>query len=133
MGRRGDYRGIPNVIHPEGGFHPGAETCSTRLVEARRQRVVIASESLDGEWACTWTIGPDRAVMDLERVGHPHWILYEGTPGGRYDETQAYTVDAAAGHTNVQDGVKVAGGEGAWPPPDGFGPEVAVYVRRTSP
>ena len=94
-GSAGEYRGIPNIIHPEGGFHPGAETCSSRLVEVKRQRVVIASESLDGEWSCSWTIGPERAVMDLERVGHSYWILYEGTPGGCYEETRAYMVDAA--------------------------------------
>jgi hypothetical protein len=88
-GSAGQYRGIPNVVHPEGGFHPGAETCTSRLIESSDDRVVIASESLDGRWGCRWTILPDRAAMDLERVGHPYWILYEGTPGGDYDETRA--------------------------------------------
>lgn len=94
-GSAGQYRGIPNVIHPEGGFHPGAETCTSEPVEASEDRVVIASESRDGLWACRWTILPDRAVMDLERIGHPYWMLYEGTPGGDYDETQAFMVDSS--------------------------------------
>jgi hypothetical protein len=94
-GSAGEYRGIPNVIHPEGGFHPGAETCASELVEASGDRVVIASASCDGRWACRWTILPDRAVMDLERVGHPYWILYEGTPGGEYDESRAFMVDSS--------------------------------------
>jgi len=94
-GSDGQYRGIPNLIHPEGGFHPGSTNCTTRFVEAKPDKVVLASESKDGRWACTWEIRPDRATMSLTRVGHPYWILYEGTPGGAYKEAEAFMVDSS--------------------------------------
>ncbi|MDH7569153.1 MAG: hypothetical protein QHJ73_06160, partial [Armatimonadota bacterium] len=46
-GSDGKYRGIPNLIHPEGGFHPGAETCESEVVEQKPNRAVIAARSKD--------------------------------------------------------------------------------------
>jgi hypothetical protein len=94
-GSDGKYRGIPNAIHPEGGFHPGSTNCTTRLVSSTPERLVLESETKDGRWACRWEIIADRATMTLMRVGHPYWLLYEGTPGGAYNEQEAFMVDSA--------------------------------------
>ncbi|MDH7570511.1 MAG: hypothetical protein QHJ73_13095, partial [Armatimonadota bacterium] len=53
------------------------------------------ARSKDGKWACRWRILPTHAVMELERAAHPYWFLYEGTPGGKYDEAALYMVDSA--------------------------------------
>jgi len=97
-GSDGVYRGIPNCVHPDGGFHPGNPDCASRLVEESPERVVIESSKGD-DWACTWTITDDEAVMRLTKIGHPYWILYEGTPpattGGDYDEAATTWTDSA--------------------------------------
>jgi len=95
----GEYRGIPNLVHPEGYFHPGGTGCVSRIVSAGPLRVRIASESNDGEWACTWDVYPHYAVMTVLRVGHPYWFLYEGTPGGELDEAGDYVVRSTGERT----------------------------------
>ena len=96
-GSDGKYRGIPNAIHPDGGFHPGNPDCASRVVEQAGDRLVIESTK-GGDWACTWTFDNAAAVMRLTKVGHPYWFLYEGTPklpGGTYDEARATWTDSA--------------------------------------
>ena len=85
-GSDGRYRGIPNLAHPENVFHPGAETCTSRLTAEGPLRATIESESKDGAWACRWHVYPDHAELTVLRVGHPYWLLYEGTPWGALDE-----------------------------------------------
>lgn len=94
-GSDGKHRGIPNAAYPEGLFHPGVEACRTEVVYADGERVEIAASSLDGAWAGRWVFDAQRACFTLERAGHPYWFLYEGTPGGDYDEDQAYLVDSS--------------------------------------
>ncbi len=96
-GAAGSYRGIPNLGHPGGGFHPGGTACTSTITVREPKRVVIASRSNDGDWACTWEIGLDSATMVLAKAIPPYWVLYEGTPGGNYDQAGAFTVDSA-GH-----------------------------------
>ena len=98
-GSDGPYRGIPNIIHPEGGFHPGKDTCISRIVREDQSGVTIESRTKDGRWACRWEIGPRTATVTIEKIGHPYWVLYEGTPGGAYDETKAFMVDSAGNRT----------------------------------
>lgn len=91
-GPRGEYRGIPNAVNPEGAFHPGSETCVSRVLGHGPIRTRISSETLDGQWACFWDIYPQYARFTMLRAGHPYWVLYEGTPAGKLDEDNQYWV-----------------------------------------
>jgi hypothetical protein len=91
-GSGGKYRGLPNMVHPEGCFHPGNDRCTSRLLAAGPVKATIASESKDGKWACRWDIFPCCARMTVLKTDHPYWFLYEGTPGGKLDEDSDYCV-----------------------------------------
>ena len=89
-GSDGKYRGIPNLAHPENHFHPGGDGCRSRILNAGPLKITIASESVDGKWACRWEIYPTHARLTVLKVDHPYWFLYEGTPGGALDEAGDY-------------------------------------------
>ncbi len=91
-GSDGRYRGIPNLVHPEGYFHPGGTKCTSRIVHRGPVRVRIASESADGKWACHWDVFPALARLTVTRADHAYWFLYEGTPGGELDEATDFCV-----------------------------------------
>ena len=91
-GSDGNYRGIPNLAHPEGCFHPGRETCSSEIVATGPLKVTIRPRSNDDLWACQWDIYPTYARLTVLKVDHPYWFLYEGTPGGLLDEAGDYMV-----------------------------------------
>jgi hypothetical protein len=91
-GSDGKFRGIPNLVHPEGYFHPGGIGCTSRIVSAGFLKVEVASESNDGKWACTWSIFPQYARLTVLKIDRPYWFLYEGTPGGILDELGDYCV-----------------------------------------
>ena len=91
-GSDGIYRGIPNLAHPENHFHPGGSGCASHIVNAGPLKVTIASESLDGKWACKWEIFPAHARLTVLKADHPYWFLYEGTPGGTLDEAGDFCV-----------------------------------------
>ena len=91
-GSDGKYRGIPNLAHPENHFHPGGDGCRSRILNAGPLKTAIASESVDGKWACRWEIFPTHARLTVLKVDHPYWFLYEGTPGGALDEQGDYCV-----------------------------------------
>lgn len=94
-GSAGEYRGIPNLGREQGAFHPGRPGGCHSWIESRgTDAVVIRSETDDGLWATAWTISENRADLLVERTGHPYWFLYEGTPGGDYDEDDAYLIDS---------------------------------------
>ena len=92
-GGKGNYRGIPNVA--PAGFHPGAGMRDGQPINKISQitsqgpiKVTLQSESIDEKWGCTWDIYPYYATMTLFKKGEePYWILYEGTPGGEFNET----------------------------------------------
>ena len=94
-GPRGEYRGVPNIAPPQ--FHPGRPSGKKpgRIVQAGPLRVRLLSETEDERWALVWDIYPRYARMTLLKKGpEPYWILYEGTPGGRFEETD-YWVDSS--------------------------------------
>lgn len=84
-GSAGEYRGIPNLCHPEGYFHPGGTKCTSRLLSRGPMKVSIASASRDKAWACRWDIFPAFARLTVTRAPKPYWFLYEGTPGGKLE------------------------------------------------
>lgn len=91
-GSDGNYRGIPNVAHPESHFHPGRDGCTSEIMSAGSIKVKIDSRSNDDKWACQWEIYPAYARLTVLKIDHPYWFLYEGTPGGALDETGDYMV-----------------------------------------
>jgi len=89
-GAGGEFRGIPNlgaVFHPG---YTGEKGSKTRLIEQRRERVVVDSESNDGQWAGRWVFLEDRAEFTVLKAPAPYWFLYEGTPAGRMDLEAAW-------------------------------------------
>ncbi len=84
-GSAGQYRGIPNMVFPEGIMHPGAEGITTTLLADGPLRTSFRSASAGEGWVTRWDILPDRARMTVEAAAHDYWFLYEGTPGGTLD------------------------------------------------
>jgi len=82
----GEFRGIPNLVHPEGFFHPGGTQCRTSIVEAGPDRAILESQSKNGKWAVRWEILPNLAHLTVLKAPKEYWFLYEGTPGGELDE-----------------------------------------------
>ncbi|MGB2823355.1 MAG: hypothetical protein WBF17_20400, partial [Phycisphaerae bacterium] len=91
-GSAGNYRGIPNLVHPEGYFHPGGKKCTSKLIATGPLKVIIHSQSGDGKWACRWEISPAWARLTVLKAAGPYWFLYEGTPGGKLDVAGDYCV-----------------------------------------
>ena len=91
-GSAGMYRGIPNVIEPEGGFHPGDTRLSSQLLVQGPLKLVIASQTNDGLWAGNYEIFPTYVKFNLTKAAHAYWLLYEGTPGGKLDLDTDYNV-----------------------------------------
>lgn len=101
-GSDGKFRGIPNLVHPEGHFHPGYTGCTTKIAAEEDGRVRLESRSKDGKWASRWDILPDRAVLTVVKADKPYWFLYEGTPGGEIDGK----LDVADGFCLRSDGTR---------------------------
>lgn len=84
-GGAGDFRGIPNMIHPSNGgyFHPGRNNVTTTVLADGPLKATFRSVSNGGAWEVRWDIFPEYARMTLVRRGDNNfWWLYEGTPGG---------------------------------------------------
>ena len=91
-GSAGNYRGIPNLSHPEGYFHPGGDKCTSKLVEAGPLRVAIESTAEGGKWAVRWDVYPTVARLTVRKAAKAYWFLYEGTPGGKIDLKTDYCI-----------------------------------------
>jgi hypothetical protein len=95
-GSAGEYRGIPNMGHPEGYCHPGKTVSHSRIVADGPLRVCVESTSNDGRMLCRWDIFPHYARLTVLKMRTPYWFLYEGTPGGnpggQLDEDHGYCV-----------------------------------------
>jgi len=82
----GEFRGIPNLVHPEGYFHPGGAECKTSILRAGPDKAVLESQAGGGAWTVRWEITGAFARLTVLRAAKPYWFLYEGTPGGLMDE-----------------------------------------------
>jgi len=85
-GAKGEYRGIPNIAPAD--FHPGRGEgkLPAEIVSQGTLKIRIRFGTEDGKWGGIWDIYPNYATMTLLKRGDkPYWILYEGTPGGRFD------------------------------------------------
>ncbi|MBL7188901.1 MAG: VCBS repeat-containing protein [Phycisphaerae bacterium] len=120
-GPAGEYRGIPNMGHPEGYCHPGKTVSSSKIISGGPIKVSIFSESDDGKMQCVWDIFPSYARLTVLKMRKPYWFLYEGTPGGKLDEDSDYCIRAdTPGGTRTPASVKWDGdlsvqrGAGEW-------------------
>lgn len=91
-GSAGAFRGIPNIIYPEGGLHPGAEGCESRLLSNGPLMARIHTSCHGGAWEVEWRFFPSFARLEVEKVAHPYWVLYEGVPGGSLEPGADYWV-----------------------------------------
>jgi hypothetical protein len=101
-GAAGEYRGFPNAVHQQDGsfFHPknkGTQPSTSKVVFESPDRVAIEGESENGNWACRWDFYPDHCRFTMTRMPEKfkYWVLYEGTPGGNYDDTDWYFSSAS--------------------------------------
>lgn len=84
-GANGEYRGLPNLVYPEGDFHPGATNAVSSIVSQGPLKTTIRSVTDDNNWETVWEFYPDFAQLTVVQTNHNYWFLYEGTPGGELD------------------------------------------------
>lgn len=100
-GAGGEYRGFPNAVHQQDGsfFHPknrGTDPSTTRVVYQSRKRVTIEPTSHSKTWQGRWDFYKTHCTFTMTRMpeDYKYWILYEGTPGGAYDDSDWWTTSA---------------------------------------
>jgi hypothetical protein len=113
-GAAGEYRGFPNAVHQQAGnyFHPrnqGTDPSTVRVQHADRDRVTIEATSNSGQWACRYDFYSTHCTFTMTRMptGYKYWVLYEGTPGGQYDDDDWWLTsarEAKAPLTTTHDG-----------------------------
>lgn len=90
------YRGMPNLVHPEGKLHPGATGHTTTLVNSgplkETVRTTINTDGDSHQWDVLWEFFPNYSRMTLLDVDHSYWFLYEGTPGGDLEPSKDFVV-----------------------------------------
>ncbi len=90
QGTAGEFRGIPNLIYPEGGFHPGHGGSTSQVLHNGPLKVTYVTT--DGSWQALWEIYPEYVRMTLLQSAHNYWFLYEGTPGGELTTSDYYVL-----------------------------------------
>lgn len=97
----GEFRGFPNAVHQQAGnyFHPrnqGTDVSVTTVEVVSSGRVSISVRSDNGLWAGRYDFLPTHCTFTMTRMSpdHKYWILYEGTPGGSYDDTDWWMTSA---------------------------------------
>jgi len=93
-GWKGEYRGFPNAIHKQDGNYFHAMNEKTQLASSivninSEQHIQIEFTSNNKQWKGRWDFYPDRLDFTMSKVseGYQYWILYEGVPNGKMDET----------------------------------------------
>jgi len=101
-GAGGEFRGFPNAVHQQAGnyFHPSnqaTDPSTTKLEFASHDRVTISAESSNGKWACRYDFFGAHCTFTMTKMpaGFNYWVLYEGTPGGQYDDNDWWMTSAA--------------------------------------
>lgn len=100
-GAGGEYRGFPNAVHQQAGsyFHPknaGTDPSITKVEYVGGARVTISAAADKGHWACRYDFYPKHCTFTMTKmpVDRKYWVLYEGTPGGQYDDTDWWMTSA---------------------------------------
>ena len=100
-GAEGNYRGIPNLTHTEGYFHPGLLTSVTTLLGTGPLRASFESASADETWRVRWDVFPDKARMRVLAAAADYWFMYEGAPGGSLETTTDFIVRSTGVQTSA--------------------------------
>jgi hypothetical protein len=102
-GAAGEYRGFPNAVHQQAGnyFHPrnaATDASTTKVERVEAERVTITATSKSGAWACQYDFYPTHCTFTMTKMptGFRYWVLYEGTPGGQYDDSDWWMTSAKA-------------------------------------
>ncbi|RPJ61117.1 MAG: hypothetical protein EHM23_08105 [Acidobacteria bacterium] len=104
----GEFRGFPNAVHQQAGnyFHPknsGTDTSSTQIERVTRERVTISALSGNGLWRCRYDFHPSWCTFTM--TGMPsdkkYWVLYEGTPGGHYEDDDWWMTSESEKHNSL--------------------------------
>lgn len=97
----GEFRGFPNAVHQQAGnyFHPknqGTDPSITKVDRVDADRVSISGVSANGLWACRYDFRATHCTFTMTKMSpeHKYWVLYEGTPGGKYDDTDWWMTSA---------------------------------------
>ena len=97
----GEFRGFPNAVHQSAGnlFHPKNQNTDPAIVKVEhigRNRVTISAVSANGCWACRYDFFPTHCTFTMTQMSseHRYWVLYEGTPGGTYDDKDWWMTSA---------------------------------------
>jgi hypothetical protein len=100
-GAGGEFRGFPNAVHQQAGnyFHPrnkNTDLSTTKLKHSSPNRVTISAIGTSGAWACQYDFFPRYLTFTMTKMptGCQYWVLYEGTPGGQYDDTDWWMTSA---------------------------------------
>lgn len=93
-GAGGEYRGFPNAVHEQDGsfFHPknaGTDPSTMQVIYEGAERVSLRATTNTKTWRARWDFYPTHYTFTMTRMpkDYKYWILYEGTPGGEYDDT----------------------------------------------
>lgn len=100
-GAGGEYRGFPNAIHQQDGnfFHPLNQATGSSVVEVIEQgphQVSLRATSNNQNWQARWDFYPTHCTFTMKQMPkqYQYWILYEGTPGGQYDDDDWWMTSA---------------------------------------
>jgi len=113
----GEYRGIPNMVFPGGGFHPGFDTATTTIVNSGPLKTTIeVSAQIDKgngpvPYKLRYEIFGTFVRTTVIDAGASYWFLYEGTPGGELDNDDSV----------VRSDGQVTGINDSWLDSDGLG------------
>jgi CubicO group peptidase (beta-lactamase class C family) len=97
----GEYRGLPKSGQPVKYFHCGygfgqyasTNPFRTSFTQVGPAHVRVESETEDGAAASVWDFYPAHATFTLQSIpGDRYWFLYEGTPGGRFDVGDDFSI-----------------------------------------
>lgn len=102
-GAGGEYRGFPNAVHQQGGnyFHArnrATDFATTKIELAGPNGVTISAVSSNGVWACRYDFSPTHCLLTMMKMpaDRKYWVLYEGTPGGTFEESDWWMTSAVA-------------------------------------
>jgi hypothetical protein len=100
-GAAGEFRGFPNAVHQQAGsyFHPrnrNTDPSATKVEFSRPDHISISARSQSGAWACRYDFFTTHCTFTMTSMpaGFKYWVLYEGTPGGQYDDSDWWMTSA---------------------------------------
>ena len=100
-GAGGEYRGFPNAVHQQSGnyFHArnkGTDPARTKLEDSSREHATISVTSEDGRWEARYDFSGTHCLFTMVKMpaDRKYWVLYEGTPGGIFEESDWWMTSA---------------------------------------